>query len=617
MKARYASRLQIVNKFESVISMRPLAFWRDANSHFFHHWGSYVTLVFLTNLVVSYIAVPIFTWLTAALMRWQHVPYISYTNVGSLLIRHPLAILGLIVILLAIITLIYWQFAYLLLGITNIRHGRPQTMLGVLGDTIRSIAGASPSTFLFFIGYFIVIMPFGSELFTTPLLNKAKIPAFIISYLMDNNAFAVLLGIFYVGAAYLGIRLIAVLPLMMIDHYHSRDAIRLSWQRTRGHFWNYFLKIIVTLVIVSIAVAIIYGALYLGQVLFDKTGIALITATINLFLMEVITEFIVCYATVIFMMVILSSHDTHQPTPSVLFSFREPAKTRLRTRLLIISGLTVISAALVGFNLIYLNGLAMSKPLTIAHRGVDNGNGVQNTIPAMVKTSKERPDYVEMDIRMTKDHQFVVMHDANLKNLAGLNRKVSKMTLKQLTAVTITENGYQAKIPSFNNYLNTAIKHHQKLLIEIKTGGADTKDLPERFYRQFGSRILTNHEQVHTLSYTIMNRLKKEHPNLFVSYIMPYNLTFPQTRANAYTMEETTLNDTFIEQADREHKKVYAWDIDDITSMDQMMFIGVNGVITNNLHLIQQEIKDNTDHPSYANLLLTFMNDLTLETQTQ
>ncbi|MCF7522885.1 hypothetical protein L3X07_04935 [Levilactobacillus brevis] len=194
--------------------------------------------------------------------------------------------------------------------------------------------------------------------------------------------------------------------------------------------------------------------------------------------MEAITEFIVCYSTVIFMMVILSSHDSQQQTPLSLFSFREPARTKLRTRLLIISGLTLISALLVVFNLVYLNGLAMTKPLTIAHRGVDNGNGVQNTIPAMVKTSKERPDYVEMDIRMTKDHQFVVMHDGNLKSLAGLNRSVASMTLRQLTKVTVTENGYQAKIPSFNHYLNTAIKHHQKLLIEIKTGSADTLTCP-------------------------------------------------------------------------------------------------------------------------------------------
>ncbi|ANN48073.1 glycerophosphodiester phosphodiesterase [Levilactobacillus brevis] len=597
--------------------MQAWRFWRESTRHFFQHWGSYVTLVFITNLAISYVAVPAFTWLTAALMKWQHVPYVSYTNIGSIALRHPLAIIGLLLILLAIITLIYWQFAYLLLGIMNIRNGRPQTSRAVLGDVFRSLVGASPSTFLFFIGYFVVIIPFGSELFSTPLLNKAKIPAFIVTYLMANPLWAVFLGIFYVAAAYIGIRLIAVLPLMMLDGYHSHEAIRLSWQRTRRHFWAYFSKILVTLAIMTVMVTLIYGLIYLGQLGFDRTGFGLAAATFNLFLMEIITEFIVCYSTVIFMMVVLSSHDSQQQTPLSLFTFREPARTKLRTRLLIISGLTLISALLVVFNLVYLNGLAMTKPLTIAHRGVDNGNGVQNTIPAMVKTSKERPDYVEMDIRMTKDHQFVVMHDGNLKSLAGLNRSVASMTLRQLTKVTVTENGYQAKIPSFNHYLNTAIKHHQKLLIEIKTGSADTPDLSERFYRQFGQRILTNHEQVHTLSYKVMDKLKKEHPQLFVSYIMPYNLTFPRTRANAYTMESTTLNDSFVDQANREHKKVYAWDIDDVNSLDQMMFMGANGVITNNLGLIQQEIKDNTDHPSYANLLLTFMNDLSLETQTQ
>ncbi|ARN91030.1 glycerophosphoryl diester phosphodiesterase membrane domain-containing protein [uncultured Levilactobacillus sp.] len=597
--------------------MQAWRFWRESTRHFFQHWGSYDMLVFITNLAISYVAVPAFTWLTAALMKWQHVPYVSYTNIGSIALRHPLAIIGLLLILLAIITLIYWQFAYLLLGIMNIRNGRPQTSRAVLGDVFRSLVGASPSTFLFFIGYFVVIIPFGSELFSTPLLNKAKIPAFIVTYLMANPLWAVFLGIFYVAAAYIGIRLIAVLPLMMLDGYHSHEAIRLSWQRTRRHFWTYFSKILVTLAIVTVMVTLIYGLIYLGQLGFDRTGLGLAAATFNLFLMEAITEFIVCYSTVIFMMVILSSHDTHQQTPLSLFTFREPARTKLRTRLLIISGLTLISALLVVFNLVYLNGLAMTKPLTIAHRGVDNGNGVQNTIPAMVKTSKEKPDYVEMDIRMTKDHQFVVMHDSNLKSLAGLNRSVASMTLRQLTKVTVTENGYQAKIPSFNHYLNTAIKHHQKLLIEIKTGSADTPDLSERFYRQFGQRILTNHEQVHTLSYKVMDKLKREHPQLFVSYIMPYNLTFPRTRANAYTMESTTLNDSFVDQANREHKKVYAWDIDDVTSLDQMMFMGANGVITNNLSLIKQEIKDNTDHPSYANLLLTFMNDLSLETQTQ
>lgn len=597
--------------------MQAWAFWRQNTRHFWQHWGSYVSLVFMTNIVISYCAIPVFGWLTATLLKWQRIPYVSYTNVGNILLKHPLAALGLLAILLAIVLLVYWQFAFLLLGIRNIRMGRPRTTRELLRATVSSLTGASPSTFLFFIGYFLVVLPFGSVLFTTPLLNKAKIPAFITSYLMANPLWATALVLFYVGAIYLGIRLIGVLPLMMLDGYHSRIAIQESWRATRHQFWKYFSRILVTLAMVTLVVAAIYLIIYCGQLYFDGTKIALLAATLNLLLMEVITEFVVCYSTILFMAVILSSHVDHEPTPMMRLNFREPAHTKRRTRVIITLGLVVISGLLVTFNLVYLNGMAISKPLTISHRGVDAGNGVQNTIPALIKTSREHPDYVEMDIQETKDHQFVVMHDTNLKSLANLNRSVGDLTLKQLTRITVSENGHQAKIPSFTAYLNAAIAHHQKLLVEIKTNKATTADLPQRFIAQYGDKLLANHEQVHTLSYRIMTALKRQDPQQFVSYILPYNLTFPYTDANAYTMEATTLNDNFIDQAAKNHQRVYAWDIDDVTLLDQMMFLGVNGIITDNLHEMQQEIKSNTDHPSYASLLLTFMNELSLETQMQ
>lgn len=597
--------------------MQAWFFWRQSSHHFWQHWGSYVSLVFLTNIVISYCAVPIFSWLTATLLQWQRIPYVSYTNLGSILLKHPLAVIGLLLILLAIMLLVYWQFAFLLLGIRNIRLGRPKSTRAVLRTTFTSLTGASPSTFLFFIGYFLVILPFGSVLFSTPLLNKAKIPSFITTYLMANHLWAAGLILFYVGAIYLGIRLIAVLPLMMLDHYHSKAAIRESWRTTRFNFWRYLSRMLVALAMVSLIIGALYTALYGAQLLFDKTRLALAAATTNLFLMEVLTEFIVCYATILFMGIILSSHADHEPTPMMQLNFHEPVRTKRRTRLLIVAGLVVISGALVSFNLIYLNGLAMSKPITIAHRGVDNANGVQNTIPALIKTSKEHPDYVEMDIQETKDHQFVVMHDTNLKALAGINRRVGSLTLKQLTRLTVTENGYQAKIPSFTAYLKAAQAHHQKLLVEIKTNSATSKNVAHRFLNQYGNQLLAHHDQVHTLSYRIMTALRKEQPKLFVSYILPYNLTFPYTTASGYTMEATTLNDNFIDQAAKHHQRVYAWDIDDITLLDQMMFLGVNGIITDNLQEMQGEIRANTDHPSYANLLLAFMNELSLETQAQ
>lgn len=370
---------------------------------------------------------------------------------------------------------------------------------------------------------------------------------------------------------------------------------------------------LVILLMVSLMVTVLYAAIYAAQLGFDKTNFGMAAATVNLFLMEIVTEVIICYTTALFMMLIIACYrqDLSLPHERTL-RFNEPPRLRRLTRSSVIIGLVVASGLLVGFNLIYLNGLAITKPIMISHRGVDNGNGVQNTIPALIKTSKEHPDYVEMDIQVTKDHQFVVMHDTNLKALAGVNKKPYQLTLKQLEKITVRENGHSAKIPSFSAYLNAAIKHHQKLLVEIKTNSYYTRADTKRFSKLYGAKMLANHEQMHTLSYKVMSDLKRLDSKQYVSYILPYNLTFPHTDANGYTMEVTTLNDQFVDKADRYNKKVYAWDIDDTDQMDQMMFMGVDGIITDNLKEMQTEAKNNTDHPSYAKLLLTFMNELSL-----
>ncbi|RMW43569.1 glycerophosphoryl diester phosphodiesterase membrane domain-containing protein [Lactiplantibacillus pentosus] len=588
-------------------------FWWDSTRRFYKNWGSYVALIFSTNLVISYLAVPFFNWLLEMLLKWQGVSYVSYTNVLSIIIHTPIAALGMLAILLAVIILIYWQFAFLLLGIINIFRGRPQTIRQVLRTTVTSLTLTSPSTFLFFIGYFIVILPFGSFIFTTPLLNKARIPAFIVSYLLDNPWMALGLAGFYLIAGYLGIRLISLLPLMIIDRLPWKTAVTRSWQQTKHRTLRYLWTMLVTLFMILAAVNLIYMLIYLAQLGFDKTGIAMAAATVNLFIMEAITEVIICYTTAVFMMLIIVCYRQDftllRQAPQ---HFNEAPRLKRWTRASVAIGILLATSLLVAVNLVYLNGLVITKPIIISHRGVDDGNGVQNTIPALIKTSKEHPDYVEMDIQVTKDHQFVVMHDPTLKALAGINKKPSQLTLKQLEKITVRENGHQAKIPSFDAYLKAARQHHQKLLVEIKTSSAYTSADTKRFINRYGATLLAHHDQVHTLSYKVMRDLKRLDSQQFVSYILPYNLTFPHTDANGYTMEVTTLNDQFVDKADRNHKTVYAWDIDDTDQMDRMMFMGVTGIITDNLKEMQQEAKSNTDHPSYAKLLLTFMNELSL-----
>nr|WP_330166095.1 glycerophosphodiester phosphodiesterase [Agrilactobacillus fermenti] len=252
----------------------------------------------------------------------------------------------------------------------------------------------------------------------------------------------------------------------------------------------------------------------------------------------------------------------------------------------------------------------LQPPLTISHRGVDDGNGVQNTIPALIKTSHEKPDYVEMDIHETKDHQFVVMHDENLKALAGIDKAPYQLTLAQLKQITVRENGHQAKIASFDDYLTAAKQQSQKLLVEIKTTPHDSAAMLTNFIQKYETTLLKHHDRIHSLDYTVVRRLKQQAPKLFVSYILPYNLSFPQTKANAYTMEETTLNKRFVNTAHQRRQEVYAWTVNDDSEMTRVLFLNVDGIITDNLHLLKTTIKADTQHPSYAQLLLIYINEL-------
>lgn len=245
--------------------------------------------------------------------------------------------------------------------------------------------------------------------------------------------------------------------------------------------------------------------------------------------------------------------------------------------------------------------------MTISHRGVAEENGVQNTIAAMKKTHRLHPDYIEMDLHETKDHQFVVLHDDNLKKLTGVNKRPAQLTLRQITQLTARENGYQAKIASFDDYLATAERLHQKLLVEIKPTPDDSKQMLVNFTRRYGKRLIRDHDRVHSLDYTVVEQLKKLQPRLYVMYVQPYNFTYPNVAANGYSMEYSTLTNDFIIQAHLQHKQVFAWTVNRPNVMKQMMYDNVDGIITDNLNELNTAIRQYEGQQSYASRLLNFI----------
>ena len=215
-----------------------------------------------------------------------------------------------------------------------------------------------------------------------------------------------------------------------------------------------------------------------------------------------------------------------------------------------------------------------------------------------------------MDVQETKDGQFVMMHDANLKQLAGLDAQPQDLTLAELTSLEISENGYRAKISSFDDYFTRANQLGQRLLIEIKTSKKDSKDMMERFLSKYGAKIKVYQHQIQSLDYQVIDQVVKYDSSIPSFFILPYNTIFPRTKASGYTMESSTLDENFVNKLWQSDKRLYDWTINDEDSIVKSFRLGVDGMITDDLELVQSSIKELKDDPDYTTLLLNKSLDL-------
>lgn len=67
----------------------------------------------------------------------------------------------------------------------------------------------------------------------------------------------------------------------------------------------------------------------------------------------------------------------------------------------------------------------------VAHRGGVNW-GPENTIATFLIAASKGVDYIEMDVRQTKDGEFVLMHDKTVSRTTNGNGAVSELTLEEI-----------------------------------------------------------------------------------------------------------------------------------------------------------------------------------------
>jgi len=108
----------------------------------------------------------------------------------------------------------------------------------------------------------------------------------------------------------------------------------------------------------------------------------------------------------------------------------------------------------------------------VAHRGV-SGLEMENTNAAFVAAGNRSYFGIETDVHVTKDKQIVVVHDDNLKRVAGVDLVVEESNLADILAAALydkAEGQYRTDLhtPVLADYIKICKKYGKTAVLELK-----------------------------------------------------------------------------------------------------------------------------------------------------
>ena len=555
-------------------------------------------LFFLIFMLVDYIWLPLNSVIAGFLLSQTGYLFISYNNIFSIIKNAPIVSLGFVVLIAINLLVAYFQLSILFIGARHLLYHEKRTLIEysrkVFRESLAFMKKLTISKALFIFLFVAMLFPFIRKIFKIYYFNKIVIPEFIQTYMEDKYwmwwvAIISLSLLFF----YVSVRLMFALPKVFYEKMSVKDSVLYSLEKTKNNFWFYawhlFLIIVKTNLFFYLPLIPILSIQFIVDSITQKESLVL--AIINFALIKNFHYMALTYFLIKFSSFLTGEELDIMP--------RREKDNIMRWGVMVCASTFF---AIEGYN--YLEAPVVNPPLVISHRGVSNGNGVQNTIQSLEKTAQLKPDLIEMDIQETKDGQFVMMHDANLRGLAGLNKTPQDLTLEELQQIDIHENGYTTKISSFDDYLNRANELHQKLLIEIKTSHKDSPQMMDHFLEKYAAKIKVYGHQMQSLDYHVVEKVTQYDKDIPIYFILPYNSVFPRTNATGYTMEYSTLDEYFVTKLWNTEQKLYVWTINSSESFDKSFRLGVNGMITDNLKMIKDELETAQEDPEYTDLLL-------------
>ena len=516
---------------------------------------------------------------------------------------YSFVILNLLVLIVAFFMFI--EFSILTFTIYGQLTEKQYSFRSILDNAWNKTKNLAGFQTLFFIFYFLITIPTINLGVKSVLAKNLFIPKFISSEIMKTNSGLIIWGLIMIIFAYLNLRLIFTLPLTAVGDENILDSIKRSWELTKTGKRKLVLTILLFEIIYLLIAAVLTVLITYICIYFDNDGNNPIIQTLFFSSISGIIFFLGAISKVTVITSLITVLIDHNEISEKLVNNLNENKKKSRLVVTLTTVIIVVAVLMNGFNM-YGNGVNKNIE-TIAHRGYV-AKGVENSIEALEGATEVGADYVEFDIILTKDNKFVVMHDYNLKRLAGLNKRVQDMNFDEVVGLTIKQGDFTSKIPSLEEFVNKAKELNMNLVIELKPHGAEPSNYIDILIGEIKRLKLENYKFM-SLNSKVMEELETKVPNLETGYVIPLQFgNFHHSNVDFFVIEDFSYRDRLVEQARKENKQVFVWTINNPALITKYLQSPADGIITDEPELIKEEKDILENHYSYFDKILRLVN---------
>ena len=530
--------------------------------------------------------------------------HLDKNNILSIL-TNPYSFVILNILILIVAFFMFVEFSILTFTIYGQLTDRQYSFKNILNNAWKKTKNLAGFQTLFFIVYFLITIPTINLGVKSVIAKNLFIPKFISNEIMKTTSGFIIWGLIMLMLAYINLRLIFTLPLTAVGDEKILDSIKRSWELTKTGKRKLLFTIGLFEIIYIIIATILTALITFICIYFDNDRNNPLVQTLFFSSISALVFFLGVISKVTVITSLITILIDHNEISEELINNLNENKKKSSFVITFTTIIIIIATIINGFN-IYGNGVNKNIE-TIAHRGYV-AKGVENSIEALEGAAEVGANYVEFDIILTKDNKFVVLHDFNLKRLAGINKRIQDMNFDEVVGLTIKQGDYTSKIPSLEEFVNKAKELNMKLVIELKPHGAEPSNYIDILINEVKRLKLENYKFM-SLNPKVMEELETKAPNLETGYVIPLQFgNFHQSNVDFFVIEDFSYRDRLVEQAKKQNKKVFVWTINDSALITKYLQSPADGIITDEPELVKEEKDILENHYSYFDKIIRLVN---------